>query len=684
MRKIANKIIITVVSFCLIIALPITLISAKMNKGAMQAEAQENMLNLASYNAQKIDEGLIETKNIVDNIVNTISSSIDINEISDEYLDNALKYLDEFSQTTLENRQDCLGVAVVANPELTENLHQIIYEKDINTKQISKVDKFQKEEFYESNPDMSWYYNAVKNDAVWSDPHTDRSSSSMRIAYTRPVYINNTLVAVVAVDLFFDSYKNMINNISVYNQGYAFLLNSEGKYLVDKTYSEENSINEVLNGKVDVLSNERGIQTYKLDGKENILAYSKLKNGNIMVITAEKSDIFSKINQITIILFILSFGVIVVMSILAFIIGKKISSPILLINNIVNEISKLDFREKEEEAQISKLNDETLIIGQSVLNLRNTVKNTLIDVKSACSQTYDSSNKFEELTEELKESIISINQAVLELAKGAEEQADEAQTGSEKLAYLTNIIDEMIMLVNDFKEKFIKSKEENNQGLEAIKILMNKIEETTQMSNQTNKNVNKLDESSKQIGLIVDTINEIAEQTNLLALNAAIKAARAGEAGKGFGVVADEIRKLSEETGSATKKIEAIINEIKSEIYNTKNNIDKSMININEVNTSMSNSQDVFTGIKDSFESMTQQVTSLINNIDKIEESKEVAVSAIQGIIAVCEESSAATEEVSATVHEQLNTVDNVYSSSAELKKLVENLEGSINKFIIE
>ena len=684
MRKIANKIIITVVSFCLIIALPITLISAKMNKGAMQAEAQENMLNLASYNAQKIDEGLIETKNIVDNIVNTISSSIDINEISDEYLDNALKYLDEFSQTTLENRQDCLGVAVVANPELTENLHQIIYEKDIDTKQISKVDKFKKEEFYESNPDMSWYYNAVKNDAVWSDPHTDRSSSSMRIAYTRPVYINNTLVAVVAVDLFFDSYKNMINNISVYNQGYAFLLNSEGKYLVDKTYSEENSINEVLNGKVDVLSNERGIQTYKLDGKENILAYSKLKNGNIMVITAEKSDIFSKINQITIILFILSFGVIVVMSILAFIIGKKISSPILLINNIVNEISKLDFREKEEEAQISKLNDETLIIGQSVLNLRNTVKNTLIDVKSACSQTYDSSNKFEELTEELKESIISINQAVLELAKGAEEQADEAQTGSEKLAYLTNIIDEMIMLVNDFKEKFIKSKEENNQGLEAIKILMNKIEETTQMSNQTNKNVNKLDESSKQIGLIVDTINEIAEQTNLLALNAAIEAARAGEAGKGFGVVADEIRKLSEETGSATKKIEAIINEIKSEIYNTKNNIDKSMININEVNTSMSNSQDVFTGIKDSFESMTQQVTSLINNIDKIEESKEVAVSAIQGIIAVCEESSAATEEVSATVHEQLNTVDNVYSSSAELKKLVENLEGSINKFIIE
>ena len=182
MRKIANKIIITVVSFCLIIALPITLISAKMNKGAMQAEAQENMLNLASYNAQKIDEGLIETKNIVDNIVNTISSSIDINEISDEYLDNALKYLDEFSQTTLENRQDCLGVAVVANPELTENLHQIIYEKDINTKQISKVDKFQKEEFYESNPDMRWYYNAVKNDAVWSDPHTDRSSSSMRIA----------------------------------------------------------------------------------------------------------------------------------------------------------------------------------------------------------------------------------------------------------------------------------------------------------------------------------------------------------------------------------------------------------------------------------------------------------------------------------------------------------------------
>ena len=48
----------------------------------------------------------------------------------------------------------------------------------------------------------------------------------------------------------------------------------------------------------------------------------------------------------------------------------------------------------------------------------------------------------------------------------------------------------------------------------------------------------------------------------------------------------------------------------------------------------------------------------------------------MQGIIAVCEESAAGTEEVSARVHEQLSSVENVNDASEELRYVVENLEG--------
>lgn len=279
---------------------------------------------------------------------------------------------------------------------------------------------------------------------------------------------------------------------------------------------------------------------------------------------------------------------------------------------------------------------------------------------------------------ELNQSTQGVNGAMRDISDSNQSVAQNIQTQTSMTRNIQDSIDNILQRSENMVRVANHSGELNEQSLEIMEQMKKHSESISETNFQAADAMKKLKESMDTVKSITDTIFAISNQTNLLALNASIEAARAGEQGRGFSVVADEIRQLAEKTRVETKNIEDILNVLSVEADEAAGAVMQSVEAANE-------QENMIATANDSFHAMNENATTLVSDIDEIDNMLSSLSEANNQIVENIMSLSATTEEVMASSIQAAELTERNMQNAEETKSLLDDVisvSNELNKYI--
>ncbi len=672
-------------------------ISYWQSQKALIRSSNDYCLEIARKNAQFIEGkfGLFDGELLALKAAVTSTFNLDLAKLSGElYFYQFVSQNVSFVGRLAEQMPELFDIYIVFNPELFPEIGTIqklwFTRGENGSIQSLMDDNFTvKDLFDRSNPKTEWFRKPLDTGkAVWSSAYLDEQGRK-RIDYDMAVEINGHKVAVIGMSLDFSFVERELSSRKIFETGYAFMIDQDGKYLYHPKFSidgptmsqvEDGSQANLLDA---IISGKEGVKNVVLGSVERIAAFSTLKNGFVVAVSVPVSEALSDLNGLKVSVLISSVVVLILSVILTLILSKSISAPLRRMVRAAKRVESGDLTFSREEILISG-KDEVVQLAHALAGMTESMRDAIkgvMDQTDAATERSEAMNSMAQGMASSMEEVQSALERMLTIAEGNSAALQESNASVEEVA---SGAQQSAHDASSGAEASERGMAETDSAVSKVLRTIERMEKAGEVSLESIERIKELAKSVESISGFVDTITGIADQTNLLALNAAIEAARAGDAGRGFAVVAEEVRKLAEESATSAKEIDSLIEGLQE---SSKRSIGATERTGSILGEAVSEARDAESQLQRALAQM-KSVNDAIQNIAAVAQEQAAAseemTSAIQSVTDSTMESVESMNSIQESTDKTTKAAENVSREAENLSRSMEDLKTKVNRFVVD